>query len=326
MTMVRGQMAQLMAPGLHHAFVHWLDLLQRDVEHTHVFNVESSAHAYEDEAEFSGLGPMPLKDEGKSITYTDAIQGGTVRYLHFTYGMGVRSSFELYEDDQYNIIKQVPKALARSAHFTKEQVAFNVFNLSWAAAGAAAAVPGCNTTDGVSLFNSQHPLLGGSAATNIGPGLANIIGAVGTYPNRPAVDVDLSVTALQLAINQFERLIDSQGTPMVLHPRYLLIPPELKWIAREILGSPHKPYTNDNEINALIKEDLSYFVCHYLTSQSAWFLLCDKEQTMLKLFNRKELDEDYADDFDTRSIKQIAFMRFCAGATSWMGTWGSNGP
>ena len=323
MTMVRGQFAQLMAPGLHHQFVHWLDLLQRDEEYSHIFNIENSSSAYEDEVEFSGLGPMPEKPEGTSIVYQDAIQGGTQRYLHYTYALGVRSSFELYEDDQYNLIKQVPKALARSAHFTKEVVHFSVFNLGFSNAGVAGTV---NTTDGVGLFNAQHPLLGGVQATTIGPGLANVIGAAGTYPNRPATDVDLSVTAIQLAINQFERLIDSQGLPVVLHPLYLLIPPELKWIAREILGSPHKPYKNDNEINALIKEDLSYFVSHYLTSQSAWFLLCQKDMTQLKSFNRKALDEDYADDFDTRSIKQISFMRFSAGATSWMGTWGSNGP
>lgn len=317
MTMVRGQFAQLMAPGLHHNFVHWLDLLQRDEEYSHIFNMPDSDKAYEDEVEFSGLGPMPEKPEAESVTYQDAIQGGTKRYLHTTYALGVRTSWELYEDDQYNIIMQVPKALARSAHFTKEQQTWNIFNLGFTTV---------TTTDGVSLFNNQHPLLGGTTATSVGPGLTNVIGAVGTYPNRPATDVDLSFTSIQLSINQFERLIDSQGLPVVLKPKYLVIPPELKWIAREILGSPHRPFTADNEINALIKEDLNYFICHYFTSQSAWFMVCDKESHQLKHFTRKSLDEDFADDFDTRSIKQISFMRFSSGATSWLGTWGSNGP
>jgi hypothetical protein len=212
---------------------------------------------------------------------------------------------------------QVPKALARSAHFTLEQKSWNVFNTGFTTQ---------TTIDGVSLFNNQHPLLGGAQATNVGPGLTNIISAAGTYPNRPATDIDLSFTALQLAINQFERLIDSQGMPVSMKPRYLIIPPELKWIAREILGSPHKPYTADNEINALLKEDLVYFISHYLTSQSAWFLMCDKDTHALKFMWREPLDEDFADDFDTRSIKQVSFMRFSVGATTWVGTWGSNGP
>lgn len=315
--MVRGQFAQLMAPGLHGIFVHWRDLAQRTEEYPHIFHVETSEDAFEDEVEFSGLGPMVEKTEGESVVYQDAIQGGTRRYLHFTYALGCRSSLELFEDDKYKLIQQVPKALARSAVFTREQVTWNVFNNGFTT---------LLTTDGVSLFNNQHPLLGGPQATTIGPGLTNIVSAAGTYPNRPATDVDLSFTAIQLMINQFERLIDSQGLPIAMKPSDIVIPPELKFIAREILGSPNKPYTSDNEINALLPEDLKFFVCHYLTSQSAWFALCDKESHTLKHFDRKSLDEDYADDFDTRSIKQIALMRFSAGATSWMGTWGSNGP
>jgi hypothetical protein len=178
------------------------------------------------------------------------------------------------------------------------------------------------------LFNSQHPLLGGTQATNIGPGLilGTNIYAAGTYPNRPATDIDLSFTGIQTAINMYERLIDSQGLPIAMKPRYLIIPPELKWIAREILGSPNKPYTTDNEINALIKEDLMYFVGHYLTSLTAWFLVGEKDSHTLKFMNRENLEEDFSDDFDTRTIKQIATMRFSTGATNWIGTWGSNGP
>lgn len=317
MTMIRGQYAQLISGGAHAAFVHWLNMEQRKEEFSYVFNIESSEKAYEDEFEFSGLGPMSEKPEGEALTYQDAIQGGTKRYLHFTYGLGVRSSFELYDDDQYGLIKQVPKALARSAQFTKEQQAWNVFNLGFTTV---------TTSDGVSLFNNQHPLLGGAQATNIGPGLTNYVTAPGTFPNRPAVDVDLSITALQLAINSFERMIDSQGMPMQVKPKTLIIPPELKWMAREMLGSPNKPFTANNEINSMLNEDLQYFVSHWLTSYSAWYLLADKSEHWLKFFWRKQLDEDFSDDFDTRSVKQVSFMRFSVGATSWIGTWGSNGP
>jgi len=315
--MVRGQFAQLMAPGLHGLFIHWVDLFQREEEYSHIFHVETSKMAYEDEVEFAGLPPMIEKPESEAIAYTDAIQGGTKRYLHLTFGLGIRASFELFEDDQYGVIKQVPKALARSAQFTKEQNAANVFNLGFTTV---------TTTDGVSLFNTSHPLLGGSAATNVAPGVSNIIASPGTYPNRPSPDVDLSFTGIQLMVNHFERLPDSQGLPVSIKPRTLVIPPELKWIAREILGSTHKPYTSDNEINAILGEDLNYFVSHYLTSQSAWFVISDKDSHRLKFFVRHELDEDFADDFDTRTIKEVAFMRFSVGATVWEGTWGSNGP
>src|SRR5258708_10047369 len=76
MTMVRGQFAQLMAPGLHDEFLHWVDLLQRDEEYSHIFHVETSKMAYEDEVEFSGLPPLVEKPEGEAISYSDAVQGG----------------------------------------------------------------------------------------------------------------------------------------------------------------------------------------------------------------------------------------------------------
>lgn len=315
--MVRGQYAQLLAPGVHHNFVEWLDTYQREVEYEHLFNTETSEKAYEDEVQYAGLGPMPEKTENSPTAYNDAIQGGSKRYVHLTYALGARSSWELYEDDVYGIIKQIPKALARSAQFTKEMVAWNILNLGFTTV---------KTTDGLSLFNTAHPLLGGPAATNIAPGVGNIINAAGTYPNRPNPDVDMSFTALQLMTNMFERMPDSQGLPIVVKVRHIVGPPEIRFILRELLGSPGKPGTGDNDINSLIGEDLTYMIPHYLTGTSPWFAFTPKEGHQLKFFTRHPIDTDYDDDFDTRSLKQISFMRISAGATHWLGTFGSNGP
>lgn len=315
--MVRGAFAQLMAPGVHHNFVEWLDIFQRDEEFSAIFNMGNSTQAFEDEVQYVGLGPMPEKAEGTATTYNDAVQGGTYRYIHLTYALGCRASWELMQDDQYKIIAQVPKALAKAARFTREMVPWNVFNNGFSTVV---------TTDGVSLFNNQHPLIGGTAATTIAPGVSSVISAAGTFPNRPAIDADLSFTSVQQMTNIFERQIDSQGLPSVVKPKILVIPPELRYTAREILGSPGKPDTGNNNINSLIGEDLTYMVGHYLTSDSAWYAVTSKEGHQLKFFDRHAIDDDYDDDFDTRSVKVISFMRFSAGATHWLGTFGSNGP
>jgi hypothetical protein len=314
--MTRPHYADLMAPGLRSIFVQWNDTLQREEEYPLVFHVDPSDSAFEDEAEFAGLPPMPEKPEGESFTYQDLIQGGSVRFINYGYGMGIRASHELFADDKYGLIKQAPVALSRSAHFTREQKAWNVFNLGFTS---------ITTTDGVSLFNNAHPLLGGPNATNVGPGLTNVISSAGTYPNRPATDVDLSFTAIQLMVNQYERAIDAVGLPISVKIKYLVVPPELMFICREILGSAHKPYTADNEVNALLAEDFKFITPHYLTSQSAWFAVSEKESHSLKFYTREALNDDYADDFDTRSVKMTSFMRFATGATTWYGTWGSNG-
>ena len=317
MTMVRGQYAQLMAPGAHGVFVQWRDTLQRKTTWSEVFHVETSKKAYEDEFEMVGLPPMPEKPENNPVAYAQFIQGGTKRYIHLTYALAARYSWELMEDEQYGIVKTGSKALVRSSVFTKEMVIWNTFNQGFS---------NVITIDGKSLFHNQHPLQGGPAATNIGPGLSGIISLAGTYPNRPAVDIDVSLAAIQTMTNHFERLVDAQGMPVVYKPNMILAAPENRFLLRELLGSPGKPGTATNEINSLLGEELRYGTVPYFTSASAWYAVCDKSQHQLKVFERKQLDEDYDDDFDTDATKQKAKMRFSVGASHWMGTWGSNGP
>jgi hypothetical protein len=317
-TQVRGQFSKLLAPGLRKIYLDSVELEQRSEEASKIFNIETSEHAYEQDTKFAGFGPLVEKPENTPISYTGMIQGGDKRYIHLTYGLGVRTSKELYDDDKYGIIKKAPVALARSEMYTKEIVAMNTFNQGFST--------NVTTTDGVSLFNSQHPLLGGPSATNVGPGLANVIYAAGTYPNRPSTDIDLSITALQIATNQFERLIDSMGLPVTAKPRHLVIPPELKFIAREILGSSGKPGTSDNDINSMLGEDLAFTISHYTTSQGAWWLVADKKNHYCKVYMRQQPKMTFDDDFDTDALKQKTTMRMSAGATDWIGVWGSNGP
>src|SRR3954465_12265127 len=176
MTMVRAGFSQLMAVGAHKMFVEWTQTMQREEEYSKLLNVEKTSKPFADDVVFAGLGPMYEKTENASVSYVDGVQGGTKRHIPLTFALGCRTSWELYEDDQYGIIKQVPKALARSAQFTKEMTSANIFNLGFTTIKA---------YDGVSLFNINHPLLGGPASTNVGPGLTNVINTARNSPKRP---------------------------------------------------------------------------------------------------------------------------------------------
>ncbi len=322
--LVRGQWSQLQAPGLHGVFAQWLKLKQREEEWSHVFNKDTTNRAFIDMAEFTGIGPAVEKPEAEPSTYRDASQGGSKRIQMFTYALGVRSSYELYEDDQYGLIKQIPKSIARSFHFLREMATWNLINLGFTA--STAILNPSTTVDGLNLFNAAHYLPGGAGATSIAPGVSSYITAAGTWPNRPTVDTDISMTALQAAINNFERMPDGVGMPIQIKPRLLVIAPEWKWVAREILGSSHAPYTADNQINSLLNEDLNYFVCHYFTTTGRWCLLADKSEHSLYHITRKPLEDMYSDDFDTYSIKMLSMERFGVGAFHWIGTYGSDGP
>jgi hypothetical protein len=318
MSQVRGMFAQLMAPGLKKIYTDWQQHEMRAEEYPVVFNVDSSTRQYEQALEMAGIGPLYEKPENTPTAYTNMIQGGSYRFFHLTYSLGLRTSKELWDDDQYGLIKQGPRVLARSARFTREVVAWSVFNQGFST--------NVTTFDGNPLFYNQHALLGGSAATALGPGVANVISAAGTYPNRPATDIDLSIAGIQLGINQSNRMIDNLGFPITVKFKHILIPPELIFIGREILGSPGKPYTSDNEINSLLAEGLTIMQGHYLNSASTWYMLADKKDTAMTFYNRERENTKFDDDFDTDAIKQKTRMRISCGCPQWQGVWGTQGP
>jgi hypothetical protein len=318
MAQVRAKFAQLMQPGLTKI---WFDTFMyqlKSSDYPKVFHEMTSTRQYEQELEMAGISVLQEKPEDAPTMYTEMIQGGSKRFYHLTYSLGIRSSKELMDDDQYGLIQKGPALLARSAAFTQELIAWNVFNLGFTSA--------ITTVDGLSLFNNQHPLLGGPAATNLAPGAANVISASGTWPNRPSTDIDFSVAGLQLATNHAARMVDNQGFPIRLRWSYLITPPELRFLVREVLGSSGKPYTSDNTINSLLPEDYKHLEVPWLNSASSWFMAAQKEDHTLRVYMREKPKSDFDDDFDSDAIKQKTRFRMSAGATRWQGVWGTQGP
>jgi hypothetical protein len=263
----------------------------------------NSTRAYEEDAEVAGLGKLVSKGEGVSVTYDDPMQStNKQRYTHSAFGLGFRVTEELYADDLYGIIKKMPSSLARSAKQTTEVEAWGVLNNAFNAAKTG--------LDGVALCSTAHP---------------NIKLVGGPYSNRLATDADLSVTSLQAAIEQMEGTTDDRDMNIMLKPKLLVVTPSNKWMARELLNSERKPHTADNEINALMDEELKYFVGHYLTDSDAWFLVTDKADHHLNFFWRKKVAFDNSDDFDSGDAKFKATMRFSTGFSGWRGIIGTPG-
>lgn len=270
-------------------------------EFSKIFNVLSSKNKDEKDSSVSGLGLFPVKQQGQSIYYDDPIQGYDVIYTHVAYALGFRVTFEMYEDDLYGKMKKMPNALGKSARHSVEQTSANIFNYGFVTTFNSGG-------DAKALFASDHPLTGG-----------------GTFANKPAIPADLTVSSLQAAIQSMEETTDDRGLLLSIKPKLLVVPPELKWTARELLGSKQKPYTADNELNAFLDEDLQYFVWHYLTDDDAWFLLSSKDDHELNFFWRKKLDTDHGVDFDSGDLKFKALMRFSVKWSDWRGTYGSPG-
>lgn len=318
MPQVRAKYPQLMQTGLKKIWFDSFEYQLKASDYPKVFNEADSDSEYEQDLEMAGVQQLLEKPENSSTYYTEMKQGASKRVTHLTYSLGIRTSKELWEDDKYGLIKKGPQLLGRSAAFTQEMISWNVFNLGFTSA--------ITTFDGNPLFYNQHALLWGAQATQIAPGVAGVISAPGTYPNRPSVDVDFSVAGLQLATNHAARMIDNTGFPIGFKWTTLITPPELRFLVREILGSPGKPYTSDNTINSLLPEDYKNLEVPWLNSPSAWYLTTEKKDHALQVLHRERPYTDFDDDFDTDAIKQKTRFRMSAWCPRWQGVWGTQGP
>lgn len=318
MPQVRAKFPQLMQPGLKKIYFDSLDKALKASDYPKVFHEDTSTKRYEQYQEMAGFGALQEKPEDASTQYVEMKQGASKRVEFLTYSLGIRTSKELWDDDQYGLVKKGPTLLSRSSAFTAEMIAWNVLNLGFTSA--------VTTFDGNPLFYNQHNLIGGAAATAMAPGAAGVISAAGTWPNRPVADIDYSIAGLQLATNHAARMVDNMGFPIRLKWEALITPPELRFLVRETLGSPGKPYTSDNTINSMLAEDYKNLESPWLNSPSAWFLVAAKNDHTLTVVHREKPNTDFDDDFDTDAIKQKTRMRMTAFCPQWQGVWGTSGP
>jgi hypothetical protein len=143
-----------------------------------------------------------------------------------------------------------------------------------------------------------------------------------TYSNRLSPDADLSVGALQDVLILYEYMVNERGLKMRLEPKKLWLPPDLQFLAGEILQSGFKPFTGSNEINVM-QGRLDPAVLHFLSDTNNWFVSGDEEANRLKFKWRAKPVVDSTDDFDTKGTKHSIYFRISAGATDWRGWVGS---
>lgn len=288
-----GNFSALLAPGLRKVFFDAYKSIP--TEYDKVFNVLTSERNYEEDYAMTMLGgSFPEKTEGASITYVDPRSIGTKKYIHKSFGMGFRVTWEMYSDDLYGPMRKMSKGLAKAAQNTVELEAISVID----DAHSGSVYTGF---DGLPLASTAHPI--------------HFTG--GTYANRPTTYGVLGVTTLQAAIIRMEKQVDSDGVLVLIKPKLLIVPPDLRFIAKEILKSEYKPYVANNEINPLADEGLSYFVSHFMASSTMWCLLGDTHD--LNFFWREKTRFDNSDDFDSGDAKFRAFHRHSQGFGDWRG-------
>lgn len=250
----------------------------------------------------AGLGQMPQKPEGMQYTLDEIIMGGTKTYTAIPYGLAVEITYEAWRDELYGAFKEMVACLARAGRNREEVSAFAVLNNAFSTSytGFTASESLCSTSH-TSLINT-------------------------TQANRPSVDIGFSLTGVQAGMKHFQDMTDERGFPMRIKPSRVLVTSNDMYAAREIFGSNQKPYTQDNELNALIQDDLFYMVCHYITTSTYWFLMAGPGQHDLNYFWRDRPQSDMFDDPYTKNAIFWAYQRHTIGQyASWRGVYGSTG-
>ena len=262
-----------------------------------IFNVSGSSQWGEQDTTYAGVGAVPETSEGEAVSYQDPTQGYDKTYTHLTYKLGVSFSEEMVEDEKYGLITKTYKGLGMSMYQTEQIVCAAVLNDGFSDTGP----------DGSSLFNSSHSLIAG-----------------GTYGNRPATDVALSMAGLKEMDVDLMNQVDHRNLNVFLQAECIIAPPDLKQTLFELLKSMDRPDTANRSTNVYY-DNYQAKIWPYLTSTTAWFAVANKAQHELKKFNRVSPYTKSEQDFDTGDVKTKIRSRFSVGYSDWIGTWGTTG-
>lgn len=248
----------------------------------------------------ASFGQVPIKAEGAAVTYEDLAQGFDSRYQADTYELAFRASKEALDDEQEEVVSDAARALGSSMNYTYDVDHANIFNNGFTST--------TGSPDGVALFSTAHPLVGG-----------------GTQQNRPTTDGDLSVAQLRVALNDIANTKDDAGKIVHWRPKILLVSYNQKWLAMELLGSELRADTADNALNAFKDDGLVVVATPYLTDTNAFFLLSEPSKHNVRTYWREKPNVLHDWDFETSSMKVKIRSRWKRGWSDFRGVYGTSG-
>lgn len=246
----------------------------------------SDVGAVEDFTEFSGTVSYSSRNQGYDTTATPVEFVG-----------GVQVARKLFDDDQYNIMDQRPRALARAAFRTRQSHGAQLFNNA-----TSVDTTFYTNTENVALVSDSHTTTSG-ASTSTG------------FDNQTTSA--LTAAALQAAYIQHRDLRGDQAERISVIPDTLLVPIDLQEAAYEITASAGKVDSADNNRNV---HEGRYKVIEweYLNDANNWFLIDSmlKEESLFWT-DRTPLEFAMIEDFDTLVAKWRGYMRHAYAHTDW---------
>ena len=309
MAINRASISKELLPGLNAVF--GMEYGEVNNEHEPLYDIENSDRAFEEEVLFTGFGTAPVKGEGASVSYDDAQESYTARYIAETVALAFAVTEEAMEDNLYDTFAKLrARGLARAMANTKQVKAANLFTNGFTD----------TIGDGAAFFSAAHPTISDGSQSNL------------------MAAADLTEATLETALTSIQKIKDDRGILIGASAISLHIPVDSWAIADRIMSSPGNTQTsaasgatsggfNSNAVNAtrhmgMIPE--GYFINRRFTDTDSYFIKTDVPNGA-KMFIRSPLQTKMEPDFDTGNLRFKARERYSFGVSDWRGYFGSAG-
>ncbi len=292
-----------------------IELKEKPPVYPRIFKTDTSDAKFVDFQLWEGYGLPVRKSPGMPGVMGEARESWSKRFIHDTYYLGDVIPDEDWDDDKYGVLHRIlPQKggmMGRSFRALKEIQHASLFvNLGYVSGSGVAGSP-----DGLSLFNTAHPL---SAANT------------STFSNRPSVDVDLSIASAQAAATNLRLQYAANG--IYYHEnevRQVVIHPSLIYVAKQIYKGSWERGTADRNENFLTDDNVEIVPWAYFKSSGAtgtnnsWFVV--GEDHYLMSFDRAAYKVESDHDIYVLATIFAATMRFSLGWVDYRGVFGSRG-
>ncbi|MDI6827248.1 MAG: Mu-like prophage major head subunit gpT family protein [Armatimonadota bacterium] len=245
MPIVKSDIPKLLEAGLRAVFFDAYEAYSGDWE-----RIATVVPSENDTEKYAWLGATPRMREFKDERIPASLLEHDYSIKNKTWEASIAVDRAALEDDQYGQIRLRIQGLADEARRHQEEMVFSLLK------------DGFNTLcyDGQYFFDTDHS-----------------VGESGTQANKGTSA--LSAASLQAAFSAMMKFKDDRGKPMGIVPDTLVVPPDLKWTAMELLQSV---YATDEVAGKtegrknVLKGSLGLIVSPYLSDSNDWFLLCTK--------------------------------------------------
>lgn len=219
-----------------------------------IFKPIDTTHAAWIQSVNKGSGLFPAIGETQTVPLSTPHVTNKQTTQLLTFAQGIDISKQLFDDNMHGVWAEDVRDFADQAKNTQDYNAFALFRNGFTTA---------LTADGVSIFNSAHPLIGGGTQSNTGTAA-------------------LTPTSLNTGLVNLVEQKNQAGVITGSTPAVLLVPPALWKHAREITDSALIADLANNNINVYRSAlGITVWTSHWLGaaaggSDTAWFLLAKR--------------------------------------------------